>query len=308
MLWAITSYFNPVNYRRRLQNYRAFRERLGVPLVTVEWSPAGEFVLTSADADILIQVRGGDILWQKERLLNVALDALPAACDAVAWLDCDIVMGAKDWDERARQVLDRSPLVHLFEYHHDLPPDGGPENISSWDRAPVGRSVAAKAASGETIVRVVSALELPKERPSWGFAWAARRSLLDKHGIYDACIVGGGDAALWCAASGLFERVMTSIGMEEPRRRHYLEWARPFHEDVGGHVGWLSGPLFHLWHGELAQRRYRERHQDMAEFDFDPASDIAISEEGCWRWNSNKPELHSYLEGYFRQRKEDGNT
>ncbi len=148
--------------------------------------------------------------------------------------------------------------------------------------------------------------ELPKERPSWGFAWAARRTLLHKHGFYDACIGGGGGEALWCAASGEFERVITSIGMDEPRRRHYLDWARPFHADVLGRIGWLPGPLFHLWHGELSQRRYPERHENMAEYGFDPASDIAITEEGCWRWNSDKRDLHDYLEGYFRQRNEDG--
>ena len=37
-LWAITCYFNPVGYRRRLENYRMFRQRLKVPLVAVELS------------------------------------------------------------------------------------------------------------------------------------------------------------------------------------------------------------------------------------------------------------------------------
>jgi hypothetical protein len=31
--WAITSYFNPSHYQRRLVNYRIFRERLQMPLV-----------------------------------------------------------------------------------------------------------------------------------------------------------------------------------------------------------------------------------------------------------------------------------
>ena len=44
-LWAITSYFNPVGYQRRLENYRIFRQRLTVPLVTVELSFAPVFEL-----------------------------------------------------------------------------------------------------------------------------------------------------------------------------------------------------------------------------------------------------------------------
>ncbi len=30
-LWAITCYFNPIGYRRKLANYRLFRHRLSVP-------------------------------------------------------------------------------------------------------------------------------------------------------------------------------------------------------------------------------------------------------------------------------------
>ena len=68
-MWAITSYFNPARYRRRLSNYRIFRANLGVPLVTVELSFDGQFELTEGDADILIQIPAGAMLWQKERLL-----------------------------------------------------------------------------------------------------------------------------------------------------------------------------------------------------------------------------------------------
>src|SRR5262245_2641530 len=89
-LWAITCYFNSSGYKSRLENYRRFRQRLTVPLVTVELSFGSEFVLKPNDADILIQLIGGDVLWQKERLLNLALGSVPEACDKIAWLDCDV--------------------------------------------------------------------------------------------------------------------------------------------------------------------------------------------------------------------------
>ena len=50
--WAITCYFNPVGYRRRLENYHLFRQRLNVPLVTVELSFDERFQLSAGDADI----------------------------------------------------------------------------------------------------------------------------------------------------------------------------------------------------------------------------------------------------------------
>src|SRR5262245_24288280 len=95
-LWAITCYFNPVGYRRRLENYLTFRQRLRAPLITVELSYGETFQLARGSAEILIQLRGQDVLWQKERLLNVALAAVPPACDKIAWLDCDVVFERSD--------------------------------------------------------------------------------------------------------------------------------------------------------------------------------------------------------------------
>ena len=70
-LYAITTYYNPASYRRRLRNYR-LQAGLKVPLVTVELGFGGTFELTGDDADILVRLPAGSILWQKERLLNVA--------------------------------------------------------------------------------------------------------------------------------------------------------------------------------------------------------------------------------------------
>ena len=94
-LWTITSYFNPVRYARKLENYRAFRRRLNVPLVAVELFYDSKPELTKSDADILIQISGRDVLWQKERLLSIALRSVPDHCDKVAWLDCDLLFDAE---------------------------------------------------------------------------------------------------------------------------------------------------------------------------------------------------------------------
>src|SRR5262249_57573476 len=76
-LWAISCYFNPCRYRRRLANYQGCRRRLTAPLVCVELSFDGRFELGADDADVLIKVKGGAVLWQKERLLNIAWRHVP---------------------------------------------------------------------------------------------------------------------------------------------------------------------------------------------------------------------------------------
>ena len=130
-LWAITSYFNPAGYRRRLETYRQFRERLAVPLATVELSFTGRFELGPGDADALLQIHGGDVMWQKERLLNLALRLLPESCDQIAWLDCDVVFTNGDWPAQVRGALDDVPLVHPFQARADLPRGAEPGELSA---------------------------------------------------------------------------------------------------------------------------------------------------------------------------------
>jgi len=305
MLCAITSYFNPIGYRRRLENYRIFRERLSTPLITVELSFNDRFELEDGDATRLIRVRGGDVMFQKERLLNLGLGALPKDCKAVAWLDCDVIL-ADRWAERAVEALRTSELVHLYEGQYDLLPDHGQRDPAECSRSFFGTSVAKKVATGRMTPADFTSDAPPVADTSWGLAWAARRELLDAHRLYDACILGSGDVAVFCAAIGGFERPKEALRMSDRRHRHYLDWARPFYQAVGGRVACVEGPILHLWHGDSGRRRYRERHQDMEVFQFDPAKDIEMTSDGCWRWSSDKPEMHAWVAGYFRSRQEDG--
>src|SRR5262249_22318280 len=122
-LWAVTCYFNPAGYRRKLENFRTFRDHLTVPLIAVEQDLEGRFELGPGDADIVLRVSDGDVLWQKERLLNLGVNALPSSCEAVAWLDCDIIFDGTSWVEETLRALERLELVHLFHERHNLPRD-----------------------------------------------------------------------------------------------------------------------------------------------------------------------------------------
>ena len=124
-LWAVSTHFNPCHYRQRLSNPRVFRERLGVPLLTVELSCDGVFELEPGDADRVLQLSTHDVLWQKERLLNLAIATLPESCDAVAWLDGDVLFERQDWGADARRLLETFALVQLYSHFTDLPRDGG---------------------------------------------------------------------------------------------------------------------------------------------------------------------------------------
>jgi hypothetical protein len=306
-LWAITAYFNPAGYTRRIVNYRVFRAHLAVPLVAVELSFDGHFELQRQDADILVQIRGDSVLWQKERLLNVGLTYLPGACRYVAWIDCDVIFDRDDWAVRAIDALETFDLVHLFHEAHDLPRGVDLDRLDHWDAPPSARSVVHKMTAGEAVPHDFFLDNAPIERrPTPGLAWASPRAVLDRHGLYDASILGGGDRLILLAALGKFSYGRRASLRNTRQLEHYLRWARPYHDTVRGRVAHVEGRLFHLWHGIREDRQYRERHRGLEQFEFDPFTDIAKAETGCWRWSSDKSALHAFVKRYFEARNEDG--
>ena len=306
-LWAITAYFNPCRYRARLANFHTFRARLDVPLVAVELVYGEAPELSPGDADVLVRVPGEDVLWQKERLLNIALDALPDGCEAVAWLDCDVVFADSGWAESALDALASSPVIQPFRTVYDLPRGMGPEDAA---RCPADRariSLAAGLAAGRVPVDVFTTQGASMRlRYSPGHAWAARRRLLRAHGLYDVFVMGGGDKVMAGAALGHARQSAAAYELNERQARHYLDWALPFGESTGGRVGFADQVIYHLWHGELGRRGYGDRYRGFDAFAFDPFKDIRLAAGGAWSWSSDKPEMHDHVRRYFARREEDG--
>jgi hypothetical protein len=198
-------------------------------------------------------------------------------------------------------------LVQAFSRVHHLPADLALGEASPADAEFSQSSTASAVASGmSTRTSLIRAHERKPGTCVNGFAWTARRELLDEHGFYDARIVGGGDRAMAAAAYGIFDEMMWLQSMNERQEEHYLAWAEPYFESVGGAVSFANYDLFHLWHGEMRDRRTRERHKGLRRFQFDPYEDIAIDENGCWRWDSDKPQMHQWVKEYFASRREDG--
>ena len=305
-LWGICCLFNPARYRVRARNFRVFRAHLAIPLVAVELTFDGAFELDSCDAEVLVQVRDGGVMWQKERLINLGLSRLPPDCEAVAILDADILFTDSGWAGHAVAALDRMPAVQLFrdvrqvcagqtaQKSRVLEPDGqtgvaclldaGVEPESLLGPQPgTGRGVA-----------------------SPGFAWAFRRDLIERHGLFDANIAGGGDTALACASTGAFDAAERRHRMTAEHRAHFRRWAIPWSRAVNGRIGYLDQSLLHLWHGDLVDRKAAERHRILADHAFDPSRDISLGNGGAWQWSSEKHGLHGAMQRYFLERHEDG--
>lgn len=98
-LGLIATFFNPAGYRTKRVNYDRFRAPLddaGLRLVVVECG-FGDATFDLPAGEGVFHVRGRDVMWQKERLLNLALARLPAGCTKVAWLDADLLFENPGW-------------------------------------------------------------------------------------------------------------------------------------------------------------------------------------------------------------------
>ncbi len=305
-MWAITSYFNPARFKLRLANYRKFRANLGVPLVTVELSFDGTYELTRQDADILIQIKGGAVLWQKERLLNVALRAVPADERFVAWLDCDIVFGESNWASLAERSLATHNAIQLFSDYLYL--DFGATGPAREDktRPPSGYGFVEKLGSDPD--RAFADNVIMKDVPTTnrGLAWAARREIIDRHGFYDAAIAGKGDRAMAFAMYGKFDDFLSVLDCNENQEKHYLNWAAPFRDSIQQRITHLPGRIYHLWHGDKQNRKYVAMERIVASSGFNPEVDIYVGPGGSWEWAQPRSELAATLELWFADRKEDG--
>jgi hypothetical protein len=246
-LWAITCFFNPLGYRSRIVNYREFRKRLKVPLLAVELSYSDTTYLEEGDADILVRRQAKDLMWQKERLLNIAIEHLPGDCDKVSWLDCDIFFERHDWGELLCRKLEECNFVQLFEEACDLPRDLFPESPDDIPDLNGVESTFFRAVQGKEVREGLRSPDHRSRRSSAnGLAWGARREFLKHRGLYDACVLGSGDRAMVCAALGEFDTLTGALYMNSLQASHYMDWGQAFFKAVAGKIGCITGKVYHF--------------------------------------------------------------
>jgi hypothetical protein len=299
-LGVVTSHFNPCGFKVRTENFErcvAPIREADIPLVVVEACFEGGARLPASHRTL--QVAAKDVMWHKERLLDLGTGWLPSHCTKVAWVDADVLFENGDWAVETSALLERAVVAQPFARavrmsRGCLEPREGDDTFESFAAMFVNKP--------ETLAD--GKFELHGHT---GFAWAAQRDVMAQHGFYDACIAGSGDHLMAHAFAGDAEsRCIARIaGTGGPHRAHFRRWSRKIHADVGARLAFTPGRVFHLWHGTIANRRYAQRNRELYQMGFDPRTDLRISHAGCWEWASDKPELHAWARRYFEDRRED---
>lgn len=301
-LWAITCFFNPIKYKNKLDNYLIFANNLkrqGVKLLTVELVfNENNFQLQKEHSDILIQVKTESVMWQKERLLNLGLENLPNSCDKVAWLDADVLIEDDAWSDKASDLLEKYKVIQLFtsslklKKNFDLKKLNDIKKHSTLDKG-----------------YAYSLLNGFFTKQGCGYAWAARRSLLEKVQFYDKNIIGSGDLIMCAGFFNFDPKIIFNINSYSTKHsQDLLLWIDTCRKECEFSIYYLEGIVFHLWHGYTLNREYFYRHLILKKNNFDPARDIRKNECGVWEWSDNKPALHKEVQRYFWERNENGNV
>lgn len=275
-LAVITCYFNPCGWEIRKTNYLRFLGEMGlwsVDLFSAEVA-FGEQEFPTRDAFIQIRANDRHALWQKERLLNLIVERLPAGYDKVAWIDADLTFLNPLWASQANKALQRFPVIQLFS------------------------EVLWLNATGQ-----IGGLIHQGGPGGCGFAWASRRDVFP---LYDKMIVGGGDIACldaWTDRRGM----VTKNCLTTPLREDYERWAQDAYRKVRGSVGAIPGQCIHHFHGSIESRAYSTRWQVIRNAELDPSRDLRLDlKTGLLALSeSDNPLLAQELRGYFFSRKED---
>ena len=322
-LAAVTCYFNPCCYQSRLANFRTFHEGMrlaGVPLLTVELAIGDQAFQLDGDFGEVLQLRCPDILWHKERLLNLGIEELlRRGYEKIVWLDGDIVFEhRKEWPWYVADKLDEVAVCQVFS-HVWL------SGRRKWAGNPGMGAVWYYERTGD---RTRQYARRPSRRHPFGqprglsgLGWAARAEVLREVQLYDASVLGGGDKLIYASSlrrgkwwDEAIEHLMRSekacpkcgsYNRSAAYAAHFRRWAEKWAAIVDGRVGHVNQVIRDLYHGARARRYYSWRHHVLFRHSFDPDNDLRLDENGCWRWASDKPELHQEVSRYFLSREED---
>jgi hypothetical protein len=275
----VTFHFNQAKRQRLRDTFTEWAATIGHPFQC--WELA--FDEPEIPGSIAIRGDSTNVLWQKERLINLAVSQLPPEVDYVAWIDHDLIFDNPHWLDIGIDMIRRGvDVVQLFSEVAYQERDGS-----------VSRRRRGSVAAWQTT------WEIGDSAP--GGAWVASRTWLDSiGGLYEHNICGGGDATFFHAVT----KCKTNyVDRQAPKLR---DDCLAYAARVTAKVGYVPGSVRHLWHGDRANRQYLSRDEILSRHDFDPASHLRIGESGLLELSNAPGVLAEEIAQYFADRRDDG--
>jgi hypothetical protein len=319
--FIISCYFNTNNYDSRRKNFDIFYQQLkrsNVNYLIAECAFGDENFELSAD-DKILRFRSKHKIWQKERLLNLLIKQLPTRCKYVFWVDADVLFTNENWIVEAVETLKTNAICQPFSLAVRLEKD---ETEPSFN------------VQGSKILVDFPNSKVPPQTRLWrsfaynynqnrhlaeslmfdihghtGFAWGARREILEKNPLFDRAIVGTADHIIAHASVGQIpHNCLEKAFTNRKTLKNIYDWSLKFSEVTQNKLGFTEGEVWHLWHGELKNRQYLQRTQDFSKLDFDADEDLLINDDDLYEFPDNRKDAVVWMNNYFESRREDEKT
>lgn len=280
----IVSFFSFYENEVVVENYNRFKAQIPKEdLFVIELS---FFDLPFFAKESRIKLRGGgkNVLWQKERLMNIILETIPKEYANIAWVDADILFRNKDFIRDINLKLRDHSVIQLFKKANWLEQGG---------------------VIGQEWETIIFNNDTRTHHP--GFGWAARREEIEKIKFFDYHITGNGDVFIYSLLSGTrsgWSKTFLSLPGVGYYANKYIEKAKKY---LKSDVSYLDDEIDHLYHGDYKNRLYNERHIILEKGHFDPVEHLRISSSGLFEWNLKSDEakkIHRDIYNYLKLRKE----
>jgi hypothetical protein len=297
-LHVIAVISNPCLFSRRYTLMREFIKRMemdeqDVILYIVELIYDNQsFVITDKNNKRHLQIKTKIPLWHKENMINLGVKRLlPQNWKAFAWIDADIEFENPNWASDTLKILNGcKDIVQVFSHCLDL--DQNEMVMSCFG------SFGYQFTKG---YKYVSARGVNYWHP--GYAWACTRKAYDKMGgLFEHGILGSGDYNM---AMALINDCSKSFSAKS--NNVFKQEILDLQERVKNlRLGYVPGIIRHYFHGQKKNRKYSERWQILAKYDYNPALHITTDINGVIIPTKDCPlGFIADIHNYFVERNED---
>jgi hypothetical protein len=289
---------NPCLFKKRYKLMNEFINRIKneeqyINLYIVELAYEGQqFMITSSTNKNHLQLRTSTPLWHKENMINLGVKyLLPKNWKAFAWIDSDLEFESPTWSLDTLKILNGyADVVQLFSHCIDLDHDDTTMNIFSSFCHQYTKNTTYSSNRGANY---------------WhpGYAWACTRKAYEKMGgLLEHGILGSGDYNMASCFVGRGDKSFTARTNEE-FKKEVLEFqirVKNFR------ICYVPGVIRHYFHGSKINRKYSERWQILAKYNYNPKKHITYDDVGIIIPSDECPkEFINEIYNYFLERNED---
>lgn len=297
----IACYFNPQNSPYRLKAFNIFYDSIKHLNHQIIECVIGDSQPQLPENKNIKRIHTENLLWHKESLLNKLVSELPLKFKYIFWVDADVIFTSNDWLIDSVESLQTNNIVQPFEYcvHLDRDELEPSFNTRAWEHTmglPTRHPKMWRSFCATFVTTHYGDNENYDRHGHVGFAWGARREVLDAVPLYDKALIGGADHIIAHAAAGHICHSCISKSFTD-NLDDVNDWSKRFYRVVNGKIGYASGTLYHIWHGDIEKRQYLKRIQD-----FTPKTKQITKKDKNGLYVTDNGNDDQYVRDYFNHR------